>query len=85
MPRRVGTRWDWTGRGQAVGYTLGLITVSARRNGMEWNGINWVKEGMTEWDGTGPAMFSILLLLFLPLRSSNIQPSRNCNRSLNLL
>ena len=62
---------DWMGMGQAVGYTPGLITVSARWNGMEWDGINWVKEGMNEWDGTGPAMLSTLLLLFLPLRSSN--------------
>ena len=50
---------DWMGMGQAVGYTPGLITVSARWNGMEWDGINWVKEGMNEWDGTGPAMLSI--------------------------
>ena len=35
-------------------------------DGMEWDGINY------EWDGTGPAMLLILLLLFLPLRSSNI-------------
>ena len=50
---------DWMGMGQAVGSTLGLITVSARRNGMEWDGINWVMEGPNEWDGTGPAMLSI--------------------------
>jgi hypothetical protein len=44
---RFFTSWGrMMGRGQAVGYTMGLITVSVRWDGIGWVRIGWIMQGM---------------------------------------